>query len=373
MNKAISIPYLDLAEINKPLHKEFNNSLTKVLDSHRYILGKELKIFEENFASQCDSDYSIGVGNGLDALTISLKALDIGPGDEVIVPSNTYIATWLAISNVGAVIIPVEPREDTFNINPKLIEKKISSRTKAIIPVHLYGQPCEMDPIKFIAKKYNLFLIEDAAQAHFAKYRSKVVGGIGDLTAFSFYPGKNLGALGDGGAITTNNKILYEKICTLRNYGSNKKYFNKYLGFNSRLDEIQAAFLNSKIKFGIKEMDSRNQLSKIYYERLRKIKHIKLPKILPEMKSAWHIFAIRIKNRNRLKNFLFKKGIETIIHYPIPPHLQQAYQFLGFKRGDFPISEMIHDEVLSLPLNSTLNQNKINFICDSIDEAFKSM
>ena len=223
MNNEIKIPYLDLASINKPYHDEFIKSLKNILETNQYILGNELRDFEINFAKNCNSSFSVGVGNGLDALIISLKALEIGPGDEVIVPSNTYIATWLAVTRVGAKIIPVEPREDTFNINPELIEEKISKKTKAIIPVHLYGQPCEMECIKKIAKKYNLFLIEDAAQAHFAKYKSNLIGSIGDLTAFSFYPGKNLGALGDGGAITTNNKVLYERIINLRNYGSNKK------------------------------------------------------------------------------------------------------------------------------------------------------
>lgn len=369
MIKKTFIPYLDLSKINKPFHNDFLKKFKKTLETNQYILGNEVREFEKKFSFACEADYTIGVGNGLDALTISLCALNISTGDEVIVPSNTYIATWLAITRVGAKIIPVEPREDTYNIDPKLIEEKISPKTKAIIPVHLYGQPCEMDDILKIAKKYNLFVIEDAAQAHFAKFKTKVIGSIGDLTAFSFYPGKNLGALGDGGAITTNNSSLFEKICCLRNYGSNKKYHNKYLGFNSRLDEIQASFLITKIEASIEEKMVREKLSKIYFENLRNIKNITLPKILPNNHSAWHIFPVRAKKRDFLQKFLLERGIQTIIHYPIPPHLQPAYQCLNFKKGDFPIAEKIHNQILSLPLYSTLKIEKINYICDVLLEA----
>jgi dTDP-4-amino-4,6-dideoxygalactose transaminase len=300
----------------------------------------------------------------LDALHITLKAMGIGTGDEVIVPSNTYIATWLAVSHTGAIPIPVEPDEETYNINPNLIEVAITKNTKAILPVHLYGQPADMDKINLLAEKYNLFVLEDAAQSHGAYYKNKRAGSLGNAAAWSFYPGKNLGALGDGGAITTNDNHLADKIRALRNYGEEKKYVNTTKGFNSRLDELQAAILRIKLRHLDEWNHRRTSIANHYINELGSFRDIKLPKKQNECASAWHLFVIRINERDNLQKHLKHEGIETISHYPIPPHKQQAYAEM--KNLSYQLSEKLHQEVLSLPIGPHLQQAEVDFVLSKL-------
>ncbi len=342
------IPFLDLKEINMQHFNEYEKAFDNVMKSGWYILGKEVEAFEKEFAEYCGVKYCIGVGNGLDALHIILRAYGIGKGDEVIVPSNTYIATWLAVSYAGAKVIPVEPDIRTYNLDPKLIEEKITNKTKAIIAVHLYGQPADMDAINTIAKKYNLKVIEDSAQAHGALYKGRKTGSLGDASGFSFYPGKNLGALGDGGAITTNDDELAKRIRILRNYGSEKKYFNEVKGFNSRLDEMQAAFLRVKLRHLDEDNNKRKEIAKNYMENIIN-ENIVLPYVPEWADPVWHLFVIRSTKRDDLQKYLSENNIQTMIHYPIPPHKQKAYS--NMNNLSFPISEQIHEEVLSLPIS----------------------
>lgn len=357
----MNIPFLDLRSPHDELREELRAAFERVLDSGWYIQGNELKQFEKEFADYCQADHCIGVGNGLDALHLILRAYDIGEGDEVIVPSNTYIATWLAASYAGATPIPVEPDERTYNIDPARIEAAITSHTKAIIAVHLYGQPADMDTINAIARKHNLKVIEDAAQAHGARYKGKRVGSLGDAAGFSFYPGKNLGAIGDGGAVTTNDAELAGKIRMLGNYGSSIKYNNEVKGYNSRLDELQAAFLREKLK----KLDEWNARRKViaseYLSRLKDFK-IVLPFVPEWADPVWHLFVVRSMQRESLQTYLQQQGIGTMIHYPIPPHLQLAYSELGYKQGDFPVAEAIHSEVLSLPMGPHLNAASLSTV-----------
>ena len=347
------IPFLNLKAPHEELRQEMSDALERVLNSGWYIHGTEVKQFESEFSSYCQSKYCVGVGNGLEALHLILRAFDIGEGDEVIVPANTYIATWLAVSYSGAKPIPVEPDWKTYNINPKLIESSVTERTKAIIAVHLYGQPADMDEINEVAKKYNLKVIEDAAQAHGAKYKGRRVGSLGDAAGFSFYPGKNLGAIGDGGAVTTNDASLADRIRVLSNYGSKIKYHNDIKGYNSRLDELQAAFLRAKLPV-LDEWNKRRQaIADLYLSQL-KIEDLILPYVPDWAEPVWHIFVVRSEQRDTLQRQLSDVGVGTMIHYPIPPHLQPAYSELGYAPGAFPISETIHSEVLSLPMGPHL-------------------
>lgn len=351
----MKLQFLDLKAPYMELKAELDEAYKRVMESGWYILGKECEAFETEFANYCDVKYCVGVGNGLDALHLILRAYEIGEGDEVIVPANTYIATWLAVSYAGAKPIPVEPDENTYNINPTLIEQSITEKTKAIIAVHLYGQPADMDPINDLAKKYNLKVIEDAAQAHGAKYKGRRTGSLGNAAGFSFYPGKNLGAMGDGGAVTTNDPVLAEKVKLLRNYGSKIKYHNEDKGFNSRLDELQAALLHVKLS----KLDEWNERRKIvahkYIQELTYRSDI-IPPYVPEWANpVWHLFVVRCLERDELQSDLFKAGIDTLIHYPIPPHLSEAYASMGYKVGDFPITEQIAKSVLSLPMGPHLN------------------
>lgn len=364
----MNIPFLDLKAPHEELRAELRQAFERVLDSGWYILGNEVKQFEQEFAEYCETKYCVGVGNGLEALHLILRAYGIGTGDEVIVPSNTYIATWLAVSYSGAKPVPVEPDERTYNIDPMLIEAAITSRTKAIIVVHLYGQPADMDAINKIAKKYNLKVIEDAAQAHGARYKGKRVGTLGDAAGFSFYPGKNLGAIGDGAAVTTNDGTLAEKIRVLCNYGSKVKYHNEVKGFNSRLDELQAAFLRVKLK-KIDEWNKRRQL--IANDYLMKLldKHLILPFVPVWAEPVWHLFVIRNSMRDLLQKELSENGVATMIHYPIPSHIQNAYADLAYSAGSFPISEKIHQEVLSLPIGPHLNPSEVSFIVNVINNS----
>jgi dTDP-4-amino-4,6-dideoxygalactose transaminase len=348
------IPFLDLRAPHLELHDEIAEAIGRVVSSGWYILGPEVDAFENEFAAYCETLHCIGVANGLDALHLSLRAMGVGPGDEVIVPSNTYIATWLAVSHCGAKPVPVEPLECTFNIDPNLIEAAITPRTKVILPVHLYGQPADIDPIVAIARKHNLKVLEDAAQAHGARYKGKRIGGHGDAVAWSFYPGKNLGALGDGGAVTTNDPGVADRLKVLRNYGSRLKYINEDQGYNSRLDPIHAAVLRIKLTRLDDWNGRRTALATRYSAKLVNSSGLKLPHVREWANPAWHLYVVRTKTREALQRHLSDAGIDTLIHYPIPPHVQQAYEGQGYKEGDFPITEALAKEVLSLPIGPHL-------------------
>ena len=363
------IPFLDLKSVNLRDARALSSSLQKVLDSGWLILGDELLKFERDFAAFCEASECVGVANGLDALILSLKALGIGPGDEVLVPSNTYIATWLAVTHVGALPVPVEPDETTFNLNPELIERSITSRTKAIIVVHLYGLPADLTRIIKVSKRFQLKVIEDAAQAHGARYHGKRIGGHGDVVAWSFYPGKNLGALGDGGAVTTNDDALADSIRVLRNYGSRTKYHNEVVGFNSRLDELQAAFLRVKLASLESDNEHRRQIAGLYQAGLAQIDGLVLPVSPHNIEPAWHLFVVRHPCRDALCNELKELGIGTVIHYPVPPHRQPAYVHLGLGLASLPISEKIHDTVLSLPMGPTQNMTTTHQVIDGVRRA----
>jgi dTDP-4-amino-4,6-dideoxygalactose transaminase len=360
------VKFLDLKAINKAYRKDLDLAYARVFDSGRYILSSFVETFESEFARYCGTKYCIGVGNGLEALQLILSGYGIGSGDEVIVPSNTYIATWLAVTYSGANIIPVEPNPITFNIDPLEVKKHITSRTRAIIAVHLYGLPADMYTLKKICRSKGIKIIEDAAQAHGAVYFDQKVGNLGDAAAFSFYPGKNLGALGDAGCVTTNDHRLAKRITSLRNYGSSVKYFNDYCGFNSRLDELQASFLSVKLKYLDDQNNIRIKMADIYNNELSKIPDVQTPNGFSHLNSVWHLYVIRVKDRIKLAEHLKSRHIETLIHYPLPPHLQKAYKFLNFKKGDFPISETIHSEVLSLPMGPHITAKDIKKVCSEI-------
>ena len=358
---------IDFPREYKILKNEMDEAYKRVMESGKYILGSEVQNFEKEFASYCQSRFCIGVGNGLDAIRLSLLAMGIGKGDEVIVPSNTYIATWLAVSLTGATPVPVEPLFNTYNLDPDLIEGAISTKTKAIMPVHLYGQPADMDPINELAQENNLKVIDDAAQAHGALYKGKKVGSLADITAFSFYPTKNLGAIGDSGAITTNNEDLAEKLRILRNYGESKKYVNNIIGYNSRLDELQAAFL--RVKLGHLDEMNRKKIS-IASKYLKEISNddVNLPSVINSVVHVWHQFVIKTELRDNLKQFLYENGINTLIHYPIPPHRQDAYKSLGLGRGRFKIAENLSNQIISLPIHWTLDNNEVEYVISAINK-----
>lgn len=362
----MKVPFLSFNTQNGIIGDEIRLAFERVFQSNWYILGKELKDFERTYAQFNAVSHCIGVGNGLDALHIALKSLNIGFGDEVIVPSNTYIATWLAMSYTGATIIPVEPDILTYNIDAKKIAAAITSRTKAIMPVHLYGQACEMDEIMSIANKNALYVIEDNAQAQGAKYNGQITGSFGNINATSFYPTKNLGAFGDAGALTTNDEVLAYKAAVLRNYGSEKKYQNEIIGVNSRLDEMQAAFILVKLKHLLEWTSERNRIALKYNKGLANIEGLHLPLSAPLAEHVYHLYVVRTKKREKLQQYLSTNGIETAIHYPIPPHLQKAYEHLGFKPGDFPIAEELADTCLSLPLYPGLSDAGIETVIKSI-------
>ena len=357
--------------MHKPLKKEIMSAFETFYDSNWYILGNSVEKFESDYAYFNNTKFSAGLSNGLDALHIALKSLHIGKGDEVIIPSNTYIATALAVSYTGATPILVEPSIITYNINPLLIESAITKNTKAIIVVHLYGQACQMDIIIDIAKKYKLYIIEDNAQSQGARFNNKITGSWGDINATSFYPGKNLGALGDAGAITTDNEELYNKAKVLRNYGSQKKYYNEIIGYNTRLDECQAAILSIKLKYLNQWNLERQIIASKYISELKSIKKLILPHTEHLATHIYHLFVIRIKERNQLQQYLLDNGVSTLIHYPIPLHLQEAYKNLGFKIGDFPVAEEIASTILSLPIWPGMNDEQIYYITDLIKNYYK--
>lgn len=363
----MKIPFVSFLPLEKELESEIREAFDRVFKSSWYIDGKEDKQFEDEFANFCNTKFCVGCGNGLESIMLALKALNIHEGDEVIIPSNTYIATALAVTYVGATPIMVEPRIETFNINPDKIEEKITKKTKAIIPVHLYGQACEMDKIMEIAKKHNLFVIEDCAQAHGATFKNQKVGSFGDIGCFSFYPGKNLGALGDAGAIVTNDKEIAQKIKALGNYGSDYKYHHIYKGNNSRLDEIQAAFLRAKLPILNKVNENRRKIARSYLSGIKNPKII-LPYVLKECIPVWHIFGIRCKERERLEKYLNDHGIQTNKHYPIPIHLQECYKDLGIKEGELPIAEEISNTELSLPMYYGMTNEEIQYVIDIINK-----
>jgi dTDP-4-amino-4,6-dideoxygalactose transaminase len=359
----MNIKFLDILATYKELKIEIDYAISQVLESGNYILGPEVQEFENDWSLFCGSNHAISVANGLDALHLSLLAMGVGAGDEVIVPSNTYIATWLAVSQCGAIPVPVEPIQSTFNIDPDRIEAAITSRTKVILPVHLYGQPADLDPIISIAKKNGLYVLEDAAQAHGAKYKGRRIGGHGDAVAWSFYPGKNLGAFGDGGAVTTNNLELADRIRILRNYGSRLKYVNEIRGFNSRLDPIQAAVLRVKLR-ALDEWNTRRSLLAELYLKLLDDSDLILPKVPEWADPVWHLFVVQSSKRDNLIRRLRDSGVGTLIHYPIPPHRQKAFGYMNL--GSFPNAERLADEVLSLPIGPHLSKDDIEYICEII-------
>lgn len=354
------IKFLDLQKLNSQYQQELKEAASRVIDSGWYLLGEELDKFEKNYAAFCGSEYVLGVANGLDALRLIFKAyIELGvmeKGDEVIIPANTYIASVLAITDNQLIPVFVEPNNKTYNLDSSRIEAALTDRTKAILTVHLYGQNSIDDKMLEICKKQSLKLVEDAAQSHGAIWNGKVMGNIGDAAGHSFYPGKNLGALGDGGAVTSNDKDLYHTIEALRNYGSLKKYENIYQGLNSRLDEIQAAFLNVKLKYIKTDIDGRRNVANFYLENIKNPLII-LPKLVKDEEHVWHLFVIRTKKRNKLQKYLLKNGVQTLIHYPIPPHQQKAYE--NYNDMDFPISEQIHKEVLSLPISAVIEKEDL--------------
>jgi dTDP-4-amino-4,6-dideoxygalactose transaminase len=366
------IDFLNLRQINDRHAGEIREAIERVLRSGWYILAGECEGFEREFAQFCSAQHAVGVANGLDALSLSLRALDIGPGDEVIVPSNTFVATWLAVSHVGATPVPVEPLEHSFNIDPARIEAAITPRTRAIIPVHLYGQPADLDPILEIARRRGLRVVEDAAQAHGARYRGRRIGAHGDVVCWSFYPGKNLGALGDGGAVTTDDPVIAARLSTLRNYGSRVKYHHEEIGFNSRLDEIQAAVLRVKLPALVASNEHRASIARAYAEGLRGA-DIALPAVPLFCDPVWHLYVVRHRHRDALAKRLAEAGVATVIHYPVSPHLQPAYASLGIARGSLPIAETLQGEVLSLPMGPTQSDADTQRVIVAVRDATRAL
>lgn len=361
----MKIPFLDLRAAYLELKPEIDTAVARVLDSGWYILGEEVEAFEAEWATYCEAKHAVGVANGLDALHLALLAMGVGSGDEVIVPSNTYIATWLAVSQCGATPVPVEPVASTYNIDPSLIEAAITPRTKVILPVHLYGEPVDLDPILGLAKKYGLRVLEDAAQAHGARYKGKRIGAHGDVVAWSFYPGKNLGALGDGGAITTNDPVIADRINVLRNYGSRVKYVNEVKGFNSRLDPIQAAVLRVKLRCLDEWNERRKRIAELYLKGFAG-SGLVLP-VVPEWADpVWHLFVVRHANRELLQKELGDVGIDTMIHYPIPPHKQQAYISRRNASRDLPLASRLANEVISLPIGPQMSLENTGAVVSAI-------
>ena len=362
----MNVPFVSFKPLERELDKPLREAFARVYERSWYIDGAEDQAFEKAFAAYCDSAYCVGCGNGLDALLLVLKAWGIGAGDEVLVPSNTFIATALAVTYVGATPVFVEPDIRTYNIDPAKIEEKITPRTKAIMPVHLYGQPCDMDPILEIAKKHSLYVLEDCAQAHGATYKGKVIGSFGDAAGFSFYPGKNLGALGDAGATVTSDKALADKVRAIGNYGSDYKYHHIYKGSNSRLDELQAAFLSAKLPSMDKVNDNRRYIAGRYLKGIVNPKII-LPYVPEYAEPVWHLFAVRCEARDALAEFLAEKGIGTNKHYPIAMHLQECYKDLNIPEGSLPIAEEISATELSLPIYYGMTEEEIDYVIEAVN------
>lgn len=358
-----SVPFLDLGKLHGAIREQLDEAYRRVVDSGHFIMGPELEAFEAEFARFSEVKHCVGVGNGLEAIHLLLRAFGIGPGDEVIVPSNTFIATWLAVSECGATPVPVEPSTETHNIEPSLIEKAITPRTRAIMPVHLYGQPADMDPINALAARHGLTVIEDAAQAQGARYKGRRACSLGHAAATSFYPGKNLGALGDGGAILTNDDAIAEKVRQLRNYGSKVKYQHELAGYNSRLDEMQAAFLRVKLSV-LDQWNARRREVADQYSRLLAGSSVELPTFPEYAEPVWHLYVVRSKQRDALKLHLEEQGISTVIHYPTPPHRQVCYSKFG--NSGLPVAELLANEVLSLPMSPMLTEEEIRCVAAGV-------
>jgi len=367
----MNIPFIDLNAQRAQLEPDLSEAVSKVIESNGYILGPDVKAFEEEFAAWSGCKEAIGVASGLDALKLSLRALGVGPGDNVITAANTFIATTLAISSIGATPVLVEMDPTSFNLDPSLLAAAITPRTKAILPVHLYGQPADMQPIIEVAEKHGLPVMEDASQAHGAEYKGKRVGSLGEVAGFSLYPGKNLGAYGDGGVITTQNSELAETLRTMRNYGSSEKYRHDLLGENSRLDSLQAAILRLKLPHMDRWNQQRAQNADAYRERLHGVGDLQLPQVSPDCRHVYHLFVIRTSHRDELMKYLQANGVGCIIHYPIPIHLQPAYKEHHWQEGDFPITETCAKEILSLPMFPELAVEQIDYVCETIRQFFK--
>lgn len=365
--KKMEVPFASFKPMHEELKRELEQAYYNVMERSYFIQGQECEAFEKEFAEYCESEYCVGVATGLDALYLILKAYGIGQGDEVIVPSNTFIATALAVSYVGAIPIFVEPEINSYNINPAKIEEVVTDKTKAIMAVHLQGRPADMDSIQLLAQKYNLKVIEDAAQAHGTMYKGKKVGSLGDAAAFSFYPGKNLGAMGDGGAVVTKDKKLADKVRALGNYGSDYKYHHIYQGTNSRLDEMQAAFLRVKLPQLDRWNQDRKLIAKRYFEEITNPEFVLPMQPSSEYDHVYHVFAIRCKRRDELELYLKNHGIGTVKHYPIPMHMQPCYEELGIKEGDLPIAEEISKTILSIPMYYGMKKEEVTYVIDTLN------
>lgn len=372
MSGAPRIPFLDVGATYRELKAEVDAAVARVLASGEYILGAEVEAFEGEWAAFCGARHAVGVADGLDALHLALRAMEVGPGDEVIVPSHTYIATWLAVSQCGATPVPVEPVAATCNLDPDRLEAAITPRTRVILPVHLYGQPADLDPILAVARRHGLRVLEDAAQAHGARYQGRRIGAHGDVVAWSFYPGKNLGAFGDGGAVTTNDPALADRIRVLRNYGSRVKYLNEVSGVNSRLDPIQAAIL--RVKLGrLDEWNRRRSAVAALYQARLAHSGLTLPHVPHWADPAWHLYVVRTPHRDRLQQALHARGVGTVIHYPIPPHAQQAYHGTSAATASQPLAAALAQEVLSLPMGPHLAMAQAEAVVDAVTDAMAEL
>ena len=358
----MNVPFLDLKAPYAELRDELDAAYRRVMESGWFVLGDEVRAFEEEFAAYCGARHSVGVANGLEALHLALRAMGIGAGDEVLVPSNTFIATWLAVTYAGAVPVPVEPDERTYNLDPARMEEAITSRTRAVMPVHLYGQPADMDAIGAVAERYGLKVIEDAAQAHGARYKGRRAGSLAHAAGFSFYPGKNLGALGDGGAVVTDDAAVADEVRRLRNIGGRVKYYHEVRGYNSRLDELQAAMLRVKLRRLDEWNERRTVIARQYLHTLEGVPDLALPYVPEWAEPAWHLFVVRHPRRDQLQEHLQARGVGTLIHYPVPPHVQEAYADLGYERGRFPAAERQAGEILSLPMGPHLSEAEVEHV-----------
>jgi len=366
----MNVPFLSFTPQHAPIREEILAAIADVYDRQWYVLGDQVRTFEAAYAEFNHVQHCIGVANGLDALHLALEVLNVGPGDEVLVPSNTYIATWLAISFVGATPVPVEPNPHTYNLDPAQIEAAITSRTKGIMPVHLYGQACEMGPIMAVAKAHGLWVVEDNAQSQGATWQGGVTGSFGNVNGTSYYPGKNLGALGDAGAVTTNDEELAARIRTLRNYGSQKKYYNEVIGHNSRLDELQAAVLSVKLPKLMAWTRQRQQVARLYDQRLAGLGDLVLPAVAEGATHVYHLYVVRSAQRDALQQHLTEVGIGTLIHYPVPPHLQQAYAHMGIAAGSYPIAEELAATSLSLPMWPGMTEEHVAAVVAAVESFY---
>lgn len=362
----MTVPFLDLKSPYLELRNEMDEAYRRVMESGWYVLGQEVEAFEAEFAAYCGVQHCVGVGNGLEALHLILRAYGIGSGDEVIVPANTYIATWLAVTYAGATPVPVEPDPQTCNLDPNRVEEAITSRSKAILPVHLYGQPADMSPLMEIAHRRGLRVIEDAAQAHGGSYYGRKSGSLGDAAGWSFYPGKNLGAMGDAGAVTTNDDKLADGLRVLRNYGSRAKYFNEVKGYNSRLAPLQAAFLRVKLRHLDEWNSRRRNVAATYLDGLATVAHLRTQSVPRGVEPAWHLFVIQHPERDALQQYLTGLGIGTLIHYPVPPHLSQAYAEMEIRPGAYPITEALAQTVLSLPIGPHIPADQVSTVIEAV-------